>query len=67
MGVCNYASYVHVNEGARLVANKSNESSTVCRSMLPDVSELEPVEEFNLQNMLEQIREYESQLTNSEI
>ena len=67
MGAANYASYVYVQDGERLVANKSNEFSTVCRSMLPDVEEVVPAEEFNLQQMLERIKEYESGLSDNEI
>jgi len=66
-GSCNYASYIHVKEGQRYIAHKDMDYSGVCRSLLPDVEEFEYADDFNMQNMIDAIKEYESKTASNEI
>ena len=60
VGGVNYASYVYVKDGMRLIAHKDLEYATVCRSMLTDIEDFEDALDFNLQDMLDKISEFEA-------
>jgi len=66
-GSFNYASYVYVHDGIRLIAHKDLEYSDVCRSMLDDILETEDATDFNIQGMLDKIREQENKNNDNEL
>ena len=59
-GAFNYASYLYIKDGMRLIAHKDLEYPHVCRNML-DVVEFEDALDFNIQDMINKISEFESE------
>ena len=55
-GQMDYVSYIHIQDGVRLISHKDLNHPTVCRSLLEDVAELEPIEDFNCQEMIDKIK-----------
>jgi len=60
LGAFNYASYLHVKDGIRLIAHKDLAFPRACRSMLPDVLDDEDAEGFDAQAMIDDIRAFEN-------
>lgn len=56
-GATDACSYIHVTDGARLISHKDLNYPTVCRNMLEDVADMEPIEDFDLQGMLDKLKE----------
>lgn len=67
MGACNYVSYIHVQDGERLIAHKDLEYASVCRSMLVDIEEFESALDFNIQDMITKIKEFENSANEDQI
>ena len=56
-GATDACSYIHVTDGVRIISHKDLNYPTVCRNMLEDIVDMELIEDFDLQSMLDLLKE----------
>ena len=60
LGSVNYATYIHVDKGVRIVEHKNPEFAGVCRNMLTDIADSELADEFDIQKLLSDVVTHEN-------